>query len=126
MAKIVIIIELFFTPSKGWCKTHVYIFYDQFFLHTALITSLPGQLNTDPCSGKPTVTILDYEVWDVSIQEVQTISECMRMEIGNTKAVDQIMEEQGFQQTGSTEIGRRYSLQGVMTTRPSLCVRKAF
>ena len=38
-------------------------------------------------AGKPTVAILDFEGQDVSESEVQTLSERMRTEIGNTNAV---------------------------------------
>ncbi len=75
--------------------------------------------------GKPTVAILDFEGRGVSLQEVQTLSERMRTEIGNTnavrlierKAVDKIMQEQGFQQTGCTtdecasEVGQLLGVQ---------------
>ena len=73
-------------------------------LITILTTSIMAQ------SGKPTVAILDFEGQDVSASEVQTLTERMRTEIGNTnavrlierKAVEKIMAEQGFQQTGCT------------------------
>ncbi len=75
--------------------------------------------------GKPTVAILDFEGQDVSAAEVQTLTERMRTEIGNTnavrlierKAVEKIMEEQGFQQTGCTtdecaaEVGQLLGVQ---------------
>ncbi len=90
-----------------------------------LVSLLLGQLNTEPGEGKPTVAILDFEARGVSLQEVQTLSERMRTEIGNTnavrlierKAVDKIMEEQGFQQTGCTtdecasEVGQLLGVQ---------------
>ncbi|MCH7764904.1 MAG: hypothetical protein IIB95_14405 [Candidatus Marinimicrobia bacterium] len=126
MAKIVKILELFPKPSKGGVR-HSFIIYrtKYFFLLTTLITSLSGQFTTDPGSGKPTVAILDFEARGVSTQEVQTLSERMRTEIGNTnavrlierKAVDKIMEEQGFQQTGCTtdecasEVGQLLGVQ---------------
>ncbi len=86
---------------------------------------LYGQFTTDPEAGKPTVAILDFEGRGVSPQEVQTLSERMRTEIGNTnavrlierKAVDKIMEEQGFQQSGCTtdecasEVGQLLGVQ---------------
>ena len=53
-----------------------------------LITStICGQFNVAPGEGKPTVAILDFEARGVSLQEVQTLSERMRTEIGNTNAV---------------------------------------
>ena len=48
---------------------------------------LYGQFTTDPGAGKPTVAILDFEGRGVSPQEVQTLSDRMRTEIGNTNAV---------------------------------------
>ena len=59
---------------------------------------------------KPTVAILDFEGQGVDASEVQTLSERMRTEIGNTKAVrlierkavENIMQEQGLQQSGCT------------------------
>ncbi len=76
-------------------------------------------------SSKPTVAILDFDGQNVSAAEVQTLSERMRTEIGNTnavrlierKAVEKIMEEQGFQQTGCTsdecaaEVGQLLGVQ---------------
>ena len=38
-------------------------------------------------TGKPTVAILDFEGQDVDASEVKTLTERMRTEIGNTKAV---------------------------------------
>ena len=91
-----------------------------------LITStICGQFNVAPGEGKPTVAILDFEARGVSVQEVQTLSERMRTEIGNTnavrlierKAVDKIIEEQGFQQSGCTtdecasEVGQLLGVQ---------------
>lgn len=76
-------------------------------------------------SSKPTVAILDFEGQGVSESEVQTLTERMRTEIGNTnairlierKAVEKIMAEQGFQQTGCTsdecaaEVGQLLGVQ---------------
>ena len=90
-----------------------------------LASLLFGQFTTAPGEGKPTVAILDFEARGVSVQEVQTLSERMRTEIGNTnavrlierKAVDKIMAEQGFQQSGCTtdecasEVGQLLGVQ---------------
>jgi len=90
-----------------------------------LASLLFGQFTTEPGEGKPTVAILDFEARGVSVQEAQTLSERMRTEIGNTnavrlierKAVDKIMEEQGFQQSGCTtdecasEVGQLLGVQ---------------
>ena len=88
-----------------------------------LITILTASIMAQ--SGKPTVAILDFEGQDVSASEVQTLTERMRTEIGNTnavrlierKAVEKIMAEQGFQQTGCTsdecaaEVGQLLGVQ---------------
>ena len=74
---------------------------------------------------RPTVAILDFEGQGVDASEVQTLTERMRTEIGNTnavrlierKAVEKIMQEQGFQQTGCTtdecaaEVGQLLGVQ---------------
>ena len=76
-------------------------------------------------SGKPTVAILDFDGQGVDAGDVQTLTERMRTEIGNTnavrlierKAVEKIMQEQGFQQTGCTsdecaaEVGQLLGVQ---------------
>ena len=57
-----------------------------------------------------TVAVLDFEGQGISVQEVKTLTERIRSEIGNTnavrlierKAVDKIMAEQGLQQSGCT------------------------
>ena len=72
-----------------------------------------------------TVAVLDFEGQGVSLAEVQTLTERMRTEIGNTKAVrlierkavEKIMEEQGLQQSGCTtdecaaEVGQLLGVQ---------------
>ena len=76
------------------------ISYLPFFI---LCTFLGAQDET-----RPTVAILDFEGLDISIQEVQTLTERMRTEIGNTnavrlierKAIESIMAEQGLTQSG--------------------------
>jgi len=86
---------------------------------TLLVTTAVSQ------SGKPTVAILDFDAQDVNAAEVQTLTERMRTEIGNTnavrlierKAVEKIMQEQGFQQSGCTsdecaaEVGQLLGVQ---------------
>ncbi|SVB66603.1 uncharacterized protein METZ01_LOCUS219457 [marine metagenome] len=75
--------------------------------------------------SKPTVAILDFEGQGVDAAEVQTLTERMRTEIGNTKAVrlierkavEKIMQEQGLQQSGCTtdecaaEVGQLLGVQ---------------
>ena len=72
-----------------------------------------------------TVAVLDFEAVGISLQEVQTLTERIRSEIGNTnavrlierKAVDKIMAEQGLQQSGCTsdecasEVGKLLGVQ---------------
>jgi TolB-like protein len=75
--------------------------------------------------SKLTVAILDFEGQGVDASEVQTLTERMRTEIGNTnavrlierKAVEKIMMEQGLQQSGCTtdecsaEVGQLLGVQ---------------
>ena len=84
-----------------------------------LINILIGQ------DSRSTVAILDFEGQGVDASEVQTLSERMRTEIGNTKAVrlierkavEKIMQEQGLQQSGCTtdecaaEVGQLLGVQ---------------
>jgi len=93
------------------------------YLTSLLITLLTATIMAQ--SEKPTVAILDFEAQDVSAAEVQTLTERMRTEIGNTnavrlierKAVEKIMQEQGFQQSGCTndecaaEVGQLLGVQ---------------
>ncbi len=128
MAKIEDIKLLHPKPSKGGVRQALRLFRPGYFLFLFIFISfLSSQtlLRSDTNSEKPTVAILDFEARGVSQQEVQTLSERMRTEIGNTnavrlierKAVDKIMEEQGFQQTGCTtdecasEVGQLLGVQ---------------
>ena len=79
-----------------------------------------------------TVAILDFEGKGINLQEVQTLTERMRTEIGNTKAVrlierkaiENIMAEQGLAQSGcvtdecAAEVGQllgvQYMINGVL------------
>ena len=72
-----------------------------------------------------TVAILDFEGQDISVQEVQTLTERMRSEIGSTnavrlierKAIESIMAEQGLAQSGcvsdecAAEVGQLLGVQ---------------
>ena len=77
-------------------------------LHILLFLTLSAAVSAQ--SDKPTVAILDFEGQDVDASEVKTLTERMRTEIGNTKAVrlierkavENIMQEQGLQQSGCT------------------------
>ena len=76
-------------------------------------------------SKNPTIAILDFESQVIEDSDVKTLSERMRTEIGNTnavrlierKAVEKIMAEQGFQQSGCTsdecaaEVGQLLGVQ---------------
>ena len=75
--------------------------------------------------NRPTVAILDFEGQGIGIQEVQTLTERMRTEIGNTdavrlierKAIESIMAEQGLAQSGcvsdecAAEVGQLLGVQ---------------
>ena len=83
-------------------------------------------------AGKPTVAILDLESTKVDESDVLTLSERLRTEVGNTnavrlierKALENILQEQGFQQTGCTTdecaaevgqlLGAQYMLSGTI------------
>jgi len=62
--------------------------------------------------ARPTVAILDFEGQDISLQEVQTLTERMRSEIGATnavrlierKAIENIMAEQGLPQPSNVRL----------------------
>ena len=74
---------------------------------------------------RPTVAILDFEGQGISVQEVQTLTERMRSEIGTTnavrlierKAIESIMAEQGLAQSGcvsdecAAEVGQLLGVQ---------------
>ena len=76
-------------------------------INTGLATAPPPPTVEEP-KFKPTVAILDFEGKGISVQEVQTLTERMRTEIGNTdavrlierKAIESIMSEQGLAQSG--------------------------
>ena len=74
---------------------------------------------------RPTIAILDFEGHGISVQEVQTLTERMRSEIGSTnavrlierKAIESIMAEQGLAQSGcvsdecAAEVGQLLGVQ---------------
>ena len=94
-------------------------------LHKLILTLIISISTAMAQSGRPTVAILDFDGQGVGAGDVQTLTERMRTEIGNTnavrlierKAVEKIMEEQGFQQTGCTsdecaaEVGQLLGVQ---------------
>ena len=75
--------------------------------------------------ARPTIAILDFEGQGISVQEVQTLTERMRSEIGSTnavrlierKAIESIMAEQGLAQSGcvsdecAAEVGQLLGVQ---------------
>jgi TolB-like protein len=76
---------------------------------TALICLIGANFNIYAQDDtRPTIAILDFEGQGISVQEVQTLTERMRTEIGNTNAVrliernaiESIMAEQGLTQSG--------------------------
>ena len=83
------------------------------------VVCLPAQ------DTRPTVAILDFEGQGISAQEVQTLTERMRSEIGSTnairlierKAIESIMAEQGLAQSGcvsdecAAEVGQLLGVQ---------------
>ena len=91
-----------------------------YILSLLYLTILFGEENS-----RFTVAVLDFEGQGVSAAEVQTLTERMRTEIGNTKAVrlierkavEKIMQEQGLQQSGCTtdecaaEVGQLLGVQ---------------
>tara|TARA_B100000287_G_scaffold432955_1_gene493499 strand:+ start:481 stop:1584 length:1104 start_codon:yes stop_codon:yes gene_type:complete len=94
-------------------------------LHKLILTLIISISTAMAQTGRPTVAILDFDGQGVGAGDVQTLTERMRTEIGNTnavrlierKAVEKIMEEQGFQQTGCTsdecaaEVGQLLGVQ---------------
>jgi len=95
-------------------KSLVYLFL------TCLITGFAWGQDT-----RPTIAILDFEGQGISVQEVQTLTERMRSEIGSTnavrlierKAIESIMAEQGLAQSGcvsdecAAEVGQLLGVQ---------------
>ncbi|MEC7934757.1 MAG: hypothetical protein VX922_01030 [Candidatus Neomarinimicrobiota bacterium] len=77
----------------------------KYIQHIALLLFVVGYLVAQ--DTRPTVAILDFEGQDISVQEVQTLTERMRSEIGSTnavrlierKAIESIMAEQGLAQS---------------------------
>ena len=93
-------------------------------INTGLATAVPPPTVEEP-KFKPTVAILDFEGKGISDLEVQTLTERMRTEIGNTdavrlierKAIESIMSEQGLAQSGcvsdecAAEVGELLGVQ---------------
>jgi len=91
-----------------------------YILLTCSITGFAWSQDT-----RPTIAILDFEGQGISVQEVQTLTERMRSEIGSTnavrlierKAIESIMAEQGLAQSGcvsdecAAEVGQLLGVQ---------------
>ena len=96
-------------------------YFNPFILFVFFVSAFWGQ----SIQKNQTVAVLDFEGQGVSKEEVQTLTERLRTEIGNTdhvrlierKAVEKIMAEQGFQQSGCTsdecaaEVGQLLGVQ---------------
>ena len=95
-------------------------FYNHLFILFLFLYSFAFAQDT-----RPTVAILDFEGQGISAQEVQTLTERMRSEIGSTnairlierKAIESIMAEQGLAQSGcvsdecAAEVGQLLGVQ---------------
>ena len=98
------------------------------FVKNSLVYTLLAFLTTAfvvAQDARPTVAILDFEGQGISVQEVQTLTERMRSEIGATnavrlierKAIESIMAEQGLAQSGcvsdecAAEVGQLLGVQ---------------
>ena len=98
------------------------------FVKNSLVYTLLAFLTTTfvvAQDTRPTVAILDFEGQGISVQEVQTLTERMRSEIGATnavrlierKAIESIMAEQGLAQSGcvsdecAAEVGQLLGVQ---------------
>ena len=85
-----------------------------FIVFSALLWGQSNQLTPETAAqlaaGKETVAILDFEGRGISQMEAQTLTDRLMSEMVNTNAVimvernqmEEIMQEQGFQQTGCT------------------------
>lgn len=90
------------------------------FILTAILSWLPAQgvieyneeTASQLASGKFTVAVLDFEGRGISQMEAQTLTDRLSSELSNTNAVilversqmNEILEEQGFQQSGCTNV----------------------
>ena len=103
-----------------------------YMLLTCFITGFAWSQDT-----RPTIAILDFEGQGISVQEVQTLTERMRSEIGSTnavrlierKAIESIMAEQGLAQSGcvsdecAAEVGQLLGVQFMINGTIGLVIR---
>ena len=100
-----------------------------FWLPVNILAQNGGVTETLHGEGPMAVAILDLEGRGISEMEAQTLTDRMRSELVNTGAVtiversqmQEILEEQGFQQTGCTsdecavEVGKLLGVQNMIT-----------
>ena len=104
-----------------------------FIVFSALLWGQSNQLTPETAAqlaaGKETVAILDFEGRGISQMEAQTLTDRLMSEMVNTNAVimvernqmEEIMQEQGFQQTGCTtsecaaEVGALLGVQNMVS-----------
>ena len=104
-----------------------------FIVFSALLWGQNNQLTPETAAqlaaGKETVAILDFEGRGISQMEAQTLTDRLMSEMVNTNAVimvernqmEEIMQEQGFQQTGCTtsecaaEVGALLGVQNMVS-----------
>lgn len=94
-----------------------------------ILTLLSVVFGQETSTKQATVAILDFDARGITEQEVQTLSERLRTEIGNTgairlierKALEKILAEQGLQQSGCTsdecvaEVGQLLGAQNMIS-----------
>ena len=100
----------------------------RYFILTILFSGLFAQAN-DVSQAKPTAAVLDFEGSGITTQEAQVLTQRLGSELVQTEALimvernqmSEIMEEQGFQQSGCTtaecaaEIGALLGVQKMIT-----------
>ncbi len=100
----------------------------QYFILAILSSCLVAQVN-DGSQAKPTAAVLDFEGSGITTQEAQVLTQRLGSELVQTDALimvernqmSEIMEEQGFQQSGCTsaecaaEIGALLGVQKMIT-----------
>ena len=91
-------------------------------------TVLTDEVAQDLAEGKKTVAILDFEGRGISVMEAATLTDRLMSEMVNTDAIimvernqmDEILQEQGFQQSGCTtnecaiEIGQLMNVEKII------------
>ena len=100
----------------------------RYFILTILFSGLFAQVN-EASQAKPTAAVLDFEGSGITTQEAQVLTQRLGSELVQTEALimvernqmSEIMEEQGFQQSGCTtaecaaEIGALLGVQKMIT-----------